>query len=332
VAISDDGYLVAVGAQKSSATGDDTGGAYVFRTSDDGASWAQVAELVESDAEGALGAGAKVVAIAGDLVAVGKPNTRTVYVFRTDDDGATWSQVAKLTATTIGTADGFGGAVAITSDLGVVTVVAGAGGETDQGISQCGAVYVFRTTDDGATWQQTARLTNSDTAAYDAVGSSVAISGNIIVAGAPPGGPGDSGFVCVFRTDDGGATWTQMSKVYAADGAYQDLLGRYVAVDGALLVAGALLADAGSEDSNEGAAYVFRTDDNGASWTQVAKLTARDAAANDQFGSSVAIAGNVLAIGSKYDDDGGSASGSVYLYPNERRRRNVVRDRKAARK
>lgn len=204
--------------------------------------------------------------------------------------------------------------MAITSDLGVVTVVAGAGGETDQGISQCGAVYVFRTTDDGATWQQTARLTNSDTAAYDAVGSSVAISGNIIVAGAPPGGPGDSGFVCVVRTDDGGATWTQVSKVYAADGAYQDLLGRYVAVDGALLVAGALLADAGSEDSNEGAAYVFRTDDNGASWTQVAKLTARDAAANDQFGSSVAIASNVLAIGSKYDDDGGSASGSVYLY------------------
>lgn len=75
VAISDDGDLVAVRAQKSSATGDDTGGAYVFRTSDDGASWAQVAELVESDAEGALGAGAKVVAIAGDL----RPGRKTKH-------------------------------------------------------------------------------------------------------------------------------------------------------------------------------------------------------------------------------------------------------------
>ena len=321
VAISSDGNLVAVGAERSSATGDDTGGAYVFRTSDDGASWVQVAELVESDAEGALGEGAKSVAIAGDFVAVGKRGTKTVYVFRTADDGATWSQVAKLTPTTIGTADWFGGTVAISSDLGVV--VAGAGGETDwpnglenQGINQCGAVYVFRTTDGGATWQQTARLTKNGAGAYDAVGSSVAISGNIIAAGAHQSngrGPDDSGSVYIFRTDDGGAAWTQVSEVYAADGAYQDLLGR-CAVDGNILVAGAPLADAGSDDSREGAAYIFRTDDNGSSWTQVAKLTARDAWANDNFGSSVAIAGNLVAVGSQYDDDGGSASGSVYLY------------------
>jgi hypothetical protein len=45
--------------------------AYILRTSDDGASWAQVAELVESDAQGAAGDGAKVVALAGDFVAVG---------------------------------------------------------------------------------------------------------------------------------------------------------------------------------------------------------------------------------------------------------------------
>ena len=321
VAISSDGNLVAVGAERSSATGDDTGGAYVFRTSDDGASWVQVAELVESDAEGALGEGAKSVAIAGDFVAVGKRGTKTVYVFRTADDGATWSQVAKLTPTTIGTADWFGGTVAISSDLGVV--VAGAGGETDwpnglenQGINQCGAVYVFRTTDGGATWQQTARLTKNGAGAYDAVGYSVAISGNIIAAGAHQSngrGPDDSGSVYIFRTDDGGAAWTQVSEVYAADGALQDLLGR-CAVDGNILVAGALYADAGSDDSREGAAYIFRTDDNGSSWTQVAKLTARDAWANDNFGSSVAIAGNLVAVGSQYDDDGGSASGSVYLY------------------
>ena len=85
-----------------------------------------------------------------------------------------------------------------------------------------------------------------------------------------------------------------------------------VAVDGALLVAGA--QHAGPGDAREGAVYIFRTANNGFTWTQVREITARDAAADDRFGAAVAIAGNLVAVGSKYDDDGSSASGSVYLF------------------
>ena len=254
VAISDDGYLVAVGAQKSSATGDDTGGAYVLRTSDDGASWAQVAELVESDAQGAAGDGAKVVALAGDFVAVGCPQkdgtAGAVYLFRTADGGASWSQVAKLTAGAPQAGAGFGASVAVSSELDVVVV--GAAGETDfgQAIERAGAVYGFRTPDGGATWPQTARLAASDAAAADGLGGAVATSGNLIVAGAHQE-DAEAGAVYVFMTADGGATWAQVAKGTAAGATAGDHFGVAVAVDGALLVAGA--QHAGPGDAREGA-------------------------------------------------------------------------------
>jgi hypothetical protein len=46
---------------------------------------------------------------------------------------------------------------------------------------------------------------------------------------------------------------------------------------------------------------------------QVAKLLAGDAAADDRFGFSVAVAGDTAVIGAHRDDDGGTNSGSVYV-------------------
>ena len=46
----------------------------------------------------------------------------------------------------------------------------------------------------------------------------------------------------------------------------------------------------------------------------MAKLTAADAAAGDWFGISVAIDGDTVVVGAYYDDDGGSYSGSVYVF------------------
>jgi len=48
--------------------------------------------------------------------------------------------------------------------------------------------------------------------------------------------------------------------------------------------------------------------------TEDLKLTASDAAAFDQFGWSVAIDNDVVAVGAVRDDDNGSSSGSAYLF------------------
>ena len=47
---------------------------------------------------------------------------------------------------------------------------------------------------------------------------------------------------------------------------------------------------------------------------QMAKLVAGDPAASDYFGYSVSISGDYKIVGAHYDDDGGSASGSAYIF------------------
>jgi hypothetical protein len=52
-------------------------------------------------------------------------------------------------------------------------------------------------------------------------------------------------------------------------------------------------------------------------WLQQAKLTSSDAAADDQFGTAVAVSGDIAVIGIPYDDDAGSFSGSVDVFSRE---------------
>ena len=47
---------------------------------------------------------------------------------------------------------------------------------------------------------------------------------------------------------------------------------------------------------------------------QMAKLVAADAASSDEFGNSVSISGDYKIVGAYYDDDGGSSSGSSYIF------------------
>ncbi len=83
-----------------------------------------------------------------------------------------------------------------------------------------------------------------------------------------------------------------------------------MSVSGDVTVIGAYHDDDGG--SNSGSAYVFHWD--GSSWLEQAKLTASDAAADDYFGSSVSVSGDVAVIGAYQDDDGGTNSGSAYAF------------------
>ena len=49
-------------------------------------------------------------------------------------------------------------------------------------------------------------------------------------------------------------------------------------------------------------------------WTQVAKLTANDGAADDKFGYSVSIDGDTVVIGAHLNDNNGTRGGSVYVF------------------
>ena len=76
------------------------------------------------------------------------------------------------------------------------------------------------------------------------------------------------------------------------------------------MVVGARFDDDAGEAS--GSAYVFVR--SGGAWSQQKKLTASDAAVTDEFGFSVAISGDMVVVGARFDDDAGEASGSAYVF------------------
>ncbi len=173
---------------------------------------------------------------------------------------------------------------------------------------ESGAAYVFEW--DGTTWNQMAKLTASDGAAGDYFGHSVSLSGNraLIGAWADDDKGGDSGSAYVFEWD--GSTWTQVAKLTASDGAERDWFGISVSLFGSRALVGAPIDD--DNGSNSGSAYVYEW--NGSAWTQVAKLTASDGVASDEFGRSVSLSGDRALVGAFGNDENGFESGSAYVF------------------
>ena len=289
-----------VGAPFDDDSGLDSGSAYVFDGSD---SWRQLAKLIALD-EAAGDQFGYSVAISGDLAIVGAwgndddgSASGSAYIF---DRSTGWSQIAKLTASDAERGDEFGYSVAINGNLAVV----GARLERDGG-SASGAGYVF----DGSTgWDQVTKLTASDAAANDQFGTSVAISGDLAIVGAPgdrDDGP-DSGSAYLF---DGSTGWDQIAQLTASDAGRGDEFGYSVAIGDDVALVGAW--DNDDVGSASGSAYLF---DGSTGWDQIAKLTASDAGTGDEFGYSVAISGDLAVAGARLDDDSGSASGSAYVF------------------
>lgn len=67
-----------------------------------------------------------------------------------------------------------------------------------------------------------------------------------------------------------------------------------------------------SVTSLSGEAHIYRR--VGASWVHEAELIPTDMEAGARFGTSVAIDGDVAAVGARLDDNGVNATGSVYVY------------------
>ena len=80
------------------------------------------------------------------------------------------------------------------------------------------------------------------------------------------------------------------------------------------MAVGAVTADINGK-RNQGAVYRFQPTGAVRAWTQVDKLTAEDGAADDLFGSSVALSGFVLLVGAPGDTIGLKESqGSAYIF------------------
>jgi len=205
-------------------------------------------------------------------------------------------ELAQLTSSDGVSLNQLGNSVSISGN----TVVVGA--PTAGGPYSLGAVYVFVKSRGGwSNMTQIAKLTASDGSANDYLGWSVSIVGDTVVAGAPTDLTTGIGSVYVFVKPDGGwADMTETAKLTASDAQVEAEFGVSVAVEsgGGTIVIGADEATVGS-NSRQGEAYVFNKPAGG--WvnaTESQKLIDLSGQAGDNFGRSVAVSGNAIAVGS----------------------------------
>jgi hypothetical protein len=188
----------------------------------------------------------------------------------------------------------------------------------------------------------------SNTDAGDRFGRAVALSGDTFAVAATAedsaatvvNGDGadnsalGAGAVYIYRRDVAGS-WVQEAYLKASNAGAGHEFGHSIALHGNTLAVGAYHEDGAATGVNgdefdmsaidAGAVYVFVRDDSGA-WTQQAYIKASNAAALDNFGVSVALSEDTLAVGAHQEDssatgvdadqaDNGSAeSGAVYVF------------------
>jgi hypothetical protein len=169
-----------------------------------------------------------------------------------------------------------------------------------------GTIYVYQPTTNN--WN-TATLAAQLTASTGARFYSVAVYGNVIIAGAPEENR-SQGVVYGFVEPEGG--WQNATESFvlsASNGVSGDAFGYTVAFSGKTIAVGAV-----SANSYEGVAYVFTEPETGwASGTQTAELIPSDGTRNSVFGSSIAVNGVFVAVGAVATGTNGDLGG-VYLY------------------
>lgn len=217
------------------------------------------------------------------------------------------SELSKLVAFDAAGGDEFGRSVSLS---GNVAIVGAPENDNAQG-NDAGAAYIYGLQNLGCVDE--VRLTASDGAGSDEFGTSVGISGNLVVIGAPGHNAAGSnaGAAYVFRHN--GASWIEEPKLTANDATASDRFGMAVAISGSTIVVGAPLGD--GQVPNSGAAYVFEYD--GSDWVQRAKLSATDAVDAHGFGMSVSIKedSTLVAVGATLTHDVGGGLAYVYQKP-----------------
>jgi len=271
--------------------------------------WQEQVKLLASDGETEDRFGIS-VGISGNTAIVG------AYMFGTSGwggigaaylfDTTTGQQISKLTASDGDNRDQFGIGVAISGN----TAIVGAYGDD----AYTGSAYVFDVTDPRNP-VQTHKLVASDRASPDMFGyTGIAISGSIAIIGAH--GHDDAGFMSgsayVFDLTSG----SQIAKLTASDAAPLAYFGISCAISGSTAIVGACQGGQGCPSCPipPGVAYLFDIRDPYHP-VETCKLTASDPQGNDEFGFSVAIAGNAAVVGAHYHDgDGLTDCGAAYLF------------------
>ena len=249
------------------------------------------------------------VSIDGDFALVGArgdddlgQSVGAAYIFQRIDN--VWVEVQKLIPTDGDDYDNFGNSVSLSGGVALI----GAVFDTIDGVEfASGSAYVFRLVN--GIWIEEQKLTVSDATFHHDFGSSVSVSGDVALIGAPGndhnGTNAGAAYVFSFNDDH----WSESQVLRARNGTEQAHFGVSVSVKGDQAIIGAVGAHA---------AYLFQSD--GIAWNFQQQLTASTGDANIIFGLSVAVNDDVAVVGVKsfsalllYEDPG-VPPGSAYVF------------------
>jgi Ca2+-binding RTX toxin-like protein len=240
------------------------------------------------------------VAIDGDYAVVGArlddtggTNTGAAYVY----DTTTGNLLHTFNNPTPSSFDLFGHSVAIDGDYAVVGAYL-----NDIGASGAGSAYIY----DVTTGNLLFTLNNPTPENSDHFGFSVAIDGGYAIIGSNQENTGatSAGSAYIYDVTTGNLLFT-LNNPTPNNG---DFFGYSVAVDGNYAVVGTTNDDTGA--TSAGSAYIYDVTTGNLLFTLSNPIPGNF----DHFGTSVAIDGNIITIGTLEDDTVGLNAGAVYTY------------------
>ena len=289
-AISISGDYVLVGAYEDNAMGMWAGRAYLYHWN--GSAYDEINKLSASDYSTMDNFG-KSVSISGDNMIVGAFGASSAYIYR--KNGSDYDEY-KLTASDAEQGDSFGTDVSMYGDSAVV----GAMGKN----AHTGSAYVYRW--NGSAYDEH-KLTASDGAETDRFGKSVSMYGDNVAVGAYLDDDNDkmsSGSAYVYRWN--GEDYDEY-KVTASDAAVYGYFGCSVSMSGDYLLVGAQGHTSFSDVAGD--AYLYHW--NGSSYDEVTKIRPVENDISYQFGFSVSICDDTIAVGALF---GNNTNGSAHVY------------------
>ena len=215
------------------------------------------------------------IAIEGNELFVGRPGLSTVFPMPPDHAGTVhifarntagdWTERAKIGSSSAGVDDGFALALAVRGNVMAVGAPAQNGSR--------GAVYIFERSGAGGEWREVAHLTTAGGAENDALGSALAVAGDVVLAGAPGHSNGRGAVLAFSRATAGWSLTATLTPRNAADG---DRFGTALAADGTRALIGApgplvWMGLFGGQAPRAGAAFIFVRSSDG-TWNEEARL------------------------------------------------------------
>lgn len=322
------GATLVVGAPSSTSAAAQAGAVEVFGRFD-GQSWKPVARVIAQDGRTGDAFGSA-VAIEGNTLVVGAsgdstkgPSAGAAYVFERSHQSNRWVQVAKLIAPNAEGQDFFGNAVAVRGRR----IAVGAPGQ--DGLQPAGApipatdagrIYIYEKVAD--TWTLKDQLVIGDPGPGDALGVSVQLEEDRVLAGAPgvdtlrPGQEppfiANTGAVFEYRRSNG--RWRQGQILSAPEKRTNEFLGSSLASSGDTLIAGSRYNPQG--DVETGKVLRWTRGANQSAWFYAGELAATAPVSNWGHGNAVALFQRRALVGAPQATKSGGSdeAGAVSVY------------------